>query len=109
MKINVPKLAIVIYFIFNFCNLNALENKILTKVDNEIITTIDIFNEIKYLSIINKDFNKLEKEKAFEISKNSLIREKIKEIELKKIFQSIEIDDQNLNRIGCQKVVPTVI
>ena len=99
MKVNLPKFAIIIYFIFNFCNLNALENKILAKVDNEIITTIDIFNEIKYLSIINKDFNKLEKEKAFEISKNSLIREKIKEIELKKNFQSIEIDDQNLNRI----------
>ena len=95
----VYRFTIIIYLIFNFCNLNALENKILIKVDNEIITTIDIFNEIKYLSIINKNFKKLEKEKAFKISKNSLIREKIKEIELKKNFQNIEINDQNLNKI----------
>ena len=99
MKMKVYRFTIIIYLIFNFCNLNALENKILIKVDNEIITTIDIFNEIKYLSIINKNFKKLEKEKAFKISKNSLIREKIKEIELKKNFQNIEINDQNLNKI----------
>ena len=99
MKINIFKLTLLIYFILNFYNLNALENKILAKVNNEIITTVDIFNEIKYLSIINENFKNLEKEKAYEISKSSLIREKIKEIELKKNFRNIEIDDQNLNKI----------
>ena len=99
MKINIFKLILIFYFILNFCNLNAVENKILAKVDNEIITTIDILNEIKYLSIINENFKKLEKEKVYEISKSSLIREKIKEIELKKNFRNIEINDQNLNKI----------
>ncbi len=87
MKINIFKLTLLIYLILNFYNLNAVENKILAKVNNEIITTVDIFNEIKYLSIINENFKNLEKEKAYEISKSSLIREKIKEIELKKKFQ----------------------
>ena len=32
-----------------FSNSFSKENKILFKVDNEIITTIDIYNEIKYL------------------------------------------------------------
>ena len=76
------------------------ENKILFKVDNQIITTIDIYNEIKYLEIINdKKFQSLEQNKVIEIAKNSLIREKIKEIELLKRIGSLEIDQKILNEI----------
>ena len=76
------------------------ENKILFKVDNEIITTIDIYNEIKYLEILNdKQFQRLEQNKVIEIAKNSLIREKIKEIELLKRIGSLEIDQNILNEI----------
>ena len=49
----------------------SLENKILFKVNNEIITSIDIINEIEYLGLINKNLNQLTKEKLFEIGKNS--------------------------------------
>ena len=35
----------------------ANENKILLKVNNELITTIDIFNEISYLKSINKNIS----------------------------------------------------
>ena len=44
---------------------------------------MDILNEINYLRIINKDIldNTAENE-IYEIAKNSLLREKIKEIEL---------------------------
>ena len=76
------------------------ENKILFKVDNEIITTIDIYNQIKYLEILNdKQFQSLEQNKVIEIAKNSLIREKIKEIELLKRIGSLEIDQNILNEI----------
>ena len=76
------------------------ENKILFKVDNEIITTIDIYNEIKYLEILNdKQFQSLEQNKVIEIAKNSLIREKIKEIELLKRISSLEVDQNILNEI----------
>ena len=77
----------------------AIENKILFKVDNEIITSIDILTELKYLEVINRDFNKLSQKKAFEIAKNSLIREKVKEIELKNIFKEITVEDQFLNNV----------
>ena len=33
----------------------SLENKILLKVDNEIITSIDIINESKYLKALNPE------------------------------------------------------
>ena len=77
----------------------AIENKILFKVDNEIITSLDILNEIKYLTLINDNFTKLNKIESFEIAKKSLLREKIKEIDINKFFKNIEISDQNFNTV----------
>ena len=53
-------------FLLSFPLANSLENKILFKVNNEIITTLDIFNELQYLQIINKEFQNIKKEKAFQ-------------------------------------------
>ena len=77
---------------------NASNNKILFKINNRIITSIDIANEIKYLDAINSEFSKLEKQKVIEIAKKSLVNEKIKKIELEKFFKKIEIEDQILNK-----------
>jgi len=85
------------YSLILFSNISAIENKILFKVNNEIITSMDILTELKYLEIINKDFKKASKKQAFEIAKRSLIREKIKEIELKRIFKKIKVEDKFLD------------
>ena len=77
----------------------AIENKILFKVNNEIITSLDILNELRYLKAINEQFENTENKQAFEIAKRSIIREKIKEIELKKVVKSIELKDQYLNNV----------
>ena len=79
---------VCIIFFFLLGNLHALENKILIKVNNEIITSLDINNEINYLIALNKKIENLDKEKKYNIAKNSLIREKIKKIELKTIGHS---------------------
>ena len=92
-------LLIFFYSLIAFSNASAIENKILFKVNNEIITSIDILTELKYLEMINSDFIKMPKKKAFEIAKKSLIREKIKVIELKKFFEEIKIEDEFLNRL----------
>ena len=64
---------IIMFFIISLsCKLVALENKILFKVDNEIITTIDISNEINYLKMINKEIQQLDKDTIIEISTNFL-------------------------------------
>ena len=86
-------------FLLSFPLANSFENKILFKVNNEIITTLDIFNELQYLQIINKEFQNIKKEKAFQISKDSLIREKIKEIEIRRIINEIQIKDEIFNNI----------
>ena len=78
----------------------ATENKILLKVNNEIITSIDLLNENLYLASINEDFEKLDKFQRFEISKKSLIREKIKKIELLTVVNEIKIEEELLNNLS---------
>ena len=78
---------------------SSSENKILFKVNNEIITSLDILIELQYLQIINKEFKNIKKDKAFQISKNSLIREKIKEIEIKRIVKEFKVNDKILNNL----------
>ena len=97
---NFKKIILIFFYsLIVFSNAIAIENKILFKVNNEIITSIDILTELKYLGTINNDLNKMPKKQAFEIAKKSLIREKIKEIELKKIFKEIIIEDKFLNNL----------
>ena len=80
-------------------NLNAIENKIEFKIDNEIITTIDIIKELNFLAALNPGILKLNKDKIFEVSKNSIIKEKIKMIEILKFTQKIELEDKYLKKL----------
>ena len=77
----------------------ANENKILLKVNNELITSIDILNEINYLKSINKDIDNLENKKIIEIARNSLIKYKIKKITLMPIVKKMEISDDDFKRV----------
>jgi peptidyl-prolyl cis-trans isomerase SurA len=68
----------------------SIDVKIITKINNEIITNVDVIDEYNYLTALNNDLKDLDKKSVLEIAKNSLIREKIKKSELEKHF--------NLNR-----------
>ena len=76
----------LILFIFFLSNKNslAIENKIILKVNNEIITSVDVFNEAKYLKTLNKNLKNISDKEIIKLAKNSLLREKIKIIELSK-------------------------
>ena len=74
MKLRKKIIFLFFCFFFNLSNSLSIENKILFKVNNEIITSIDLLNEIEYLTLLNKNIEKLEKNKIFEIAKNSLVR-----------------------------------
>ena len=80
-------------FLFFSLHTYALENKILYKVNNEIITSIDLLHEVEYLTLINKNLKNLKKERIFEIGMSSLLREKVKKIELRKYVSSFEVDE----------------
>ena len=102
MKLKKYLITSILWIILITNNCNSIENKILFKVNNEIITSQDILDELIYLRAINKEFNKTDKEQVFEISKNSLIREKIKEIEIKRVIGEIKIEDKILNNLILQ-------
>ena len=88
-------ISILIIF-FNFFKLQALENKILFKIDNEIITTVDIYHEVKFLKLFNPQINDLNNEEQLVISKNSIIRDKIKKTEILNFVDEIKVEDKFL-------------
>ena len=74
----------------------ALENKILFKIDNQIITTIDIYEEVKFLKAFNPEVDKLSENELLEISKNSIVRDKIKKIEIMNYVKELKVDEKFL-------------
>ena len=70
-----------------FSPLNAVETFIELKVNNEIITNIDIKNETRYLVALNNKLKDVDKETLNDLAKESLIREKIKRDEILKYFK----------------------
>jgi len=89
-------LITLLFLIYNFKNIQAIENKILFKIDNDIITTIDIYEEIKFLKAFNPQINNLSDKELFEISKKSILRDKIKKIEISKYVDEIKVADKFL-------------
>ena len=87
----------MIIFFFNF-NSYSIENKIILKINNLIITSIDIAEEEKYLSILNPKLLSLDKDKLEIVAKTSLIREKIKEIEISN-HKLNPIDDKYIENV----------
>ena len=91
LKILITTLFLIV---FSIKNSNAIENKILFKIDNEIITTIDIYEEIKFLKIFNPEISNLDEIELFEISKNSIIKNKKKKIEILKFVKDLKVEDK---------------
>ena len=61
--------------------------KIVAKIENKIITNIDVENEYLYLTALNPNLLNIEKDKVLEFAKESLFREKIKKLEIEKFFE----------------------
>ena len=89
----------ILIIIFSVTNGLTLENRIVLKINNKIITSSDIVNETRYLSTLNKEIKDLNNNEIYEIAKSSSIREKIKEIELLRNIKEVKIDEEYLNEI----------
>ena len=89
---------VFIFFIFN-TNSNSLENKILIKIENQIITSLDVNNEYKYLVALNPSLKNSSKEDIIKLSKRSILQEKIKKIEIDKNFNNPKITQEFLEQI----------
>ena len=95
----------IIFYILIFFSLLAkhtysFENRIILKVNSEIITTFDVKQEERYLIVLNQNLKKIDKNKLKILAEDSIIKEKIKEIELTKYYQIEKfLDDKNLKKI----------
>ena len=91
----------ILFFFFIETNLSLAEKvSIIYVIENTPITNVAINNEIKYLLLINKKLNAISKRDMVQYATKSILKEKIKEIELKKYYifgANNEIIDQNLN------------
>ena len=91
------KKILTILFLIIFNNAQSIETRIIHNIQNEIITNIDIKNEFKYLIALNNSLKELNKEEILSISNESIIREKVKKIELSKNFTEISLSEEYLD------------
>jgi peptidyl-prolyl cis-trans isomerase SurA len=91
----IKKLQILLILILISFNAHTLENKIILKIDNDIITSMDILEEINNLKFFNQNLRDINKEEIYQIGLNSLINYKIKKQEVLKYFNKIEIENED--------------
>jgi peptidyl-prolyl cis-trans isomerase SurA len=98
---NKNRYLIIIALIFFTNNAYSfdIENKILIKIENEIITSLDIQNEYKYLIALNPDIKRSNKEDIIKLSKRSILQERIKKIEINKNFNNPKVPEKFLKQI----------
>jgi len=93
-------LYLLIIFLLFTKQVISFENKIIFKINDKIITTFDVMQEEKYLIILNPKLSKIDQNRLKVLATDSIINEKIKEIELIKYFKIDSVlDDVNLKEI----------
>jgi len=88
----------LIFFIFNSSSI-SLENKILIKIEDQIITSLDINNEYKYLVALNPGIKKSNKNEIIKLAKRSILQERIKKIEIEKNFNNPKLPKKFIEEI----------
>src|SRR5210317_1805545 len=84
---------LIISFLLIVSKSIALENKIILKIDNDIITTLDVFDEKNSLQFFNKNFDQINSEEKYEISLQSIVKTRIKKNEIIKRIGEIKLED----------------
>ena len=64
----------------------SYEIKIIKKIGREIVTNIDVMKEYQYLVALNEKFEDTKEDQILDISKQSIINEKIKKNEILKLY-----------------------
>ena len=95
MKALIIHVIILIFLISNYAY--SLENKILFKINNKIITTLDIYDESQILKLLNKNISELDYAEIDKIASKSRKNQIFKEIELIRYNNNLNISEQNLN------------
>ena len=88
------KLIRLIFFCLTiFTPLKAIEGHIAFKVNNEIVTNIDLDTEYRYLIALNNELKSLDKDVLLKLARESIIKEKIKKNEVLKYYELSSVAD----------------
>ena len=102
------KRYIIILFIILFPDTLFGEIQIKYKIDDQIITNVDILNEKNYLIFLRPNLKNISNKDILKISENSLIKEIIKKKELDKIFKKNDnskfVNEVKKNLLAFKKV-----
>ena len=89
---------LIFFLLLNFKTVNS-EIFIKAKVNNQIITNIDVKNERNYLLALNPSLRNLPKENINRYAIDSAINEKVKKIEIEKRYEILQ------NEIMIKKII----
>ena len=83
----IKKITVLLLLLFINFKLFAQDGVfIVYKINNQIITNVDINEEAKYLLALNNQLKNLDEKKIYELARESIVKEKIKKIEILKYF-----------------------
>ncbi len=104
MKNKISLYLIIIFILLAIFQSRAISDKvsIIYVVENQPITNVEINNEIKYLLLINPKLKEIDKETLVKYASKSILKEKIKELEIIKYYKfgkNKNIVNNNLNRM----------
>lgn len=88
--------VIILFISSNSLSENKNEVRIIMKINEQIITNVDIKNEYNYLLALNNNLASLTKSEGYKIAKDSLVREIIKSDEIEKYVNLKNFNDENL-------------
>lgn len=88
--------VIILFISSNSLSENKNEVRIIMKINEQIITNVDIKNEYNYLLALNNNLASLTKSEGYKIAKDSLVREIIKSNEIVKYVDLKNFNDENL-------------
>lgn len=87
LKFFFVKYFFLLFFFFSSDYLSSDEEiKIIYKINNKVITNVDVENEYNYLKALNKSLQNIDVNEGLKIAEESLIREMIKKHEVEKNF-----------------------
>ncbi len=94
------RIIILIILFLSLINISFSKTQmgIIMKIDNEIITTHDINQEINYLKALNPRLNEIDKNKLLIIAKNSIVKEFIKKKEIQK-YKKLDLTNSQIDSV----------
>ena len=100
----IKNLFLILFFLnlSTYFAVSKTNTSILIKLNNEIITSIDLENEKQFLLFLNPNLKNLSNSQIEKISENSLVNRKIKEIELMKYF---DINKDNFGEVYSESYI----